>query len=622
MNEASVCVICHIRREMMFDPGSITVGAVAKVSIGVAQQIYKQAQAVKYNKAQCKRLSERVKTIIVSVNALVEKLPKQAKQLGGGSDGATVHTTALLSLNNTLDAVLKLLKNFSQKNVLDKVVLARAHNTKFDEIYTRLDEDIKQLNLGLNAKQVLNREEDKLDQQKDFQDLMANQVEILKEARAAKGAMQKIMADGKHREEVLTKQLESMQYALAQLHPDNKGAKSKKAEISSKLLVPFFDLQIDKVLAEGSFAKVYLGRFREQDVAIKLLDGDLTEIERHEFVREVRIMQGLRSDYVVPLYAVCDEPGRMCMIMKYMAQGSLRTVLDSQAPLSAKQRHQMALDVALGLYYLHKEGIWHRDLKSGNVLIDSEGRARLTDFGLSKSHSAVVKTIDKQTEAMEWMAPEILASGGDKRMFTAEADVYSFGMVLWEIMTGQTPYAGCDDADIVLRVKQGQHDAIPETVPVVYRELIEGCWQASKYNRPSLPDIIGQLRVYTPPAPAALVPPSANPVGFFAAPPSSGSSSSSGAISQAQLEGLYDAAGVCEQAKQYDKAAVCYELAANQGHVKAKTGLGCCTCKVGLREPIRARRIRYCLKPPKGAILGRCRMWPGSLRRGMGLRLI
>ena len=144
---------------------------------------------------------------------------------------------------------------------------------------------------------------------------------------------------------VIQNQLESMKFALQQMDPANR----KKGEVSKKILVPFYELDIDRLLAKGSFGSIYLGRWRQQEVAIKMVEGTqeaMTEAQRSEFLREVKIMQRLRSEFVMPLYAVCVEPGRACMIMKYMSNDSLRSVLDDeQTLLTAAEKDRLILDI-------------------------------------------------------------------------------------------------------------------------------------------------------------------------------------------------------------------------------------------------------------------------------------
>lgn len=538
------------------------VSAIASI-LTLAKAIYDQAELVQGNQAQCKRLAQRVQIIASSLESIAQKKQTTTPQ---GVDNPQ-YQQALQSLQNTLQEALAFVTLFTGRSWLRRIIQADTYKSKFDEIYAWLEQDIQQLNLGLAIKQVLNHEQDQQDRALDNQALLAKQGEVIKEIQAAKVEMQKLAMDDLNRHKVLEKQLASMQYCLAQLNPNQK---QKKSSVPTKLLVPFFDLSIDKLLAEGSFGTVYLGRYCEQDVAIKLLERELNTEERKEFLREVHIMHDLRSDYIVPLYAVCDEPGRAAVVMKLMGQGSLRSILDKhqQEPLSNQQKHQLALDIALGLHYLHSHDVLHRDLKSANVLIDHEGRARLSDFGLSKHGSTNITTLEKQSHAMQWMAPEVVLGSGDKHTLTVQADIYSFGVVLWEIMTAKIPYANLTPMQFAINLQEGGRETIPEDTPTVYQDIIRGCWQEKPFNRPPLARIIHQLREYTVPTPTYMVgQDSARQYSRFWKTPNA-------IAEKIDPDVLYSAGCQYESQKEHKKALFCYQKAARSGHVKAKTNAG------------------------------------------------
>jgi serine/threonine protein kinase len=133
-------------------------------------------------------------------------------------------------------------------------------------------------------------------------------------------------------------------------------------------------------------------------------------------------------------------------------------------------RSVIAFDVARGLRYLHKHGAVHRDLKSLNIRLDSRDRAKICDFGMARTRSASPMTGLMGTA--HWMAPEVLLSVPS---YGCSVDVYSFGIVLWELLTGEAPYAGLRPPDIALRVPTGLRPQIPSHCPVGLRKLIQEC---------------------------------------------------------------------------------------------------------------------------------------------------
>lgn len=571
----------------------------AQIALTVCNKIYEHAQLVKCNKSQCLRLAERTRIVVDSVKDLVAQLPvltpvppagrgappaKQA-QPTGAAGSSHAYTQALASLKQTLDSALLLVQSFAKKTWAHKVFSANSHNDKFNDIYTRLEQDMNQLNLGLNVHQVLKGQErktqDAQDKQADYKDLLSKQDEILRLNQESQKQNQKLIMDEAHRHEVVMQQMESMKFFLMQMQP----GKKHKAPISEKLLVPFYDLKIDGLLAEGSFGKVYKGRWLEQEVAIKRLERDLTEAERREFLSEVHIMKQLRSEYVMPLYAVCDEPKRHCIVMKNMEQGSLRSVLDKKAVMTANQRHQLILEIALGLHYLHSQDILHRDFKSGNVLIDCNGNARIADFGLSKLGAKSLFSNAGQTADIQWMPPEVIMHSGDNNIFTKEADVYSFGVVMWEILTGKMPYMQLNPGQVANKISKGEHEAIPHDAPKIYQDLLRECWRVSKNGRPSMGAIVDRLRQHAAPAEerraqlggASGYQNSPQARQAFWSPPSPSQLSQS-PISKSHTEEIdadtfFMAGQMYESQQRFDKAISHYERACDLGYARAKTKL-------------------------------------------------
>ena len=232
------------------------------------------------------------------------------------------------------------------------------------------------------------------------------------------------------------------------------------------------------------------------------------------------------------------------LIMKYMKGGTLTGHL-KKAPLTPLQKHHLALGIALGLHYLHNKGIIHRDLKGGNILIDERGNPRIADYGLSKAlNSPSIMTISKEASALEWLAPEI-ALAEDNQAHTHKTDIYSYGTLLWHIMTEKEPYAGLSKTAIITKLAHFETETLPQDIPTVYREIITKCWSKESKKRPNLVTIIQKLRENPPPE---------------------NSSSDQG-------EDHYHAGIGYETYKQYDKARISYEKAIHLGHNKAKTNL-------------------------------------------------
>jgi len=174
-----------------------------------------------------------------------------------------------------------------------------------------------------------------------------------------------------------------------------------------------------------------------------------------------------------------------------MPRGSLfKTLHDETVELDHEMIRKMMFDAAKGMNYLHKSDpvIIHRDLKSHNLLVDENWKVKVCDFGLSKileTQSDVTTMTACGTPS--WTAPEILRN----EMYTAKADVYSFGIVLWECMTREDPYYGMPPFQVVLAVgTKGMRPTIPIDCPLKWKELITSCWSEDPNFRPSFDDIV------------------------------------------------------------------------------------------------------------------------------------
>lgn len=248
------------------------------------------------------------------------------------------------------------------------------------------------------------------------------------------------------------------------------------------LLIPKASIVAQRKIAEGSFGDVYLGTYQNREVAIKQLKNKLSNNSRERLFEEVKIMAGLRSPYVVPFYGVTMEEPHM-LVMQYMQGGSLRSFLQSQAReiIHWNLRLQISHDTSQGLAYLHERKIVHRDLKSLNVLLDRDKHAVLADFGLATIKNEQSTSAAK--ESMLWMAPELF----DKKPPSFASDLFSLGVVLWEIASHRLPFQEFrwNQNEISAQIKQGTREKFPEDTPDAYKNLAEKCWNSDPLKRPS-----------------------------------------------------------------------------------------------------------------------------------------
>ncbi|XP_004488776.1 uncharacterized protein [Cicer arietinum] len=267
------------------------------------------------------------------------------------------------------------------------------------------------------------------------------------------------------------------------------------------------DLEELKELGSGTFGTVYHGKWRGTDVAIKRIKktcftGRSSEQERLtvEFWREADILSKLHHPNVVAFYGVVqDGPGgTMATVTEYMVDGSLRHVLlRKDRYLDRRKRLIIAMDAAFGMEYLHSKNIVHFDLKCDNLLVNLKDPLRpickVGDFGLSKiKRNTLVSGGVRGT--LPWMAPELL--NGSSNKVSEKVDVFSFGIVLWEILTGEEPYANMHYGAIIGGIVNNTlRPTIPNYCDIEWRTLMEQCWAPNPAARPSFTEIASRLRI-------------------------------------------------------------------------------------------------------------------------------
>ena len=253
----------------------------------------------------------------------------------------------------------------------------------------------------------------------------------------------------------------------------------------------FSDITPGRRVGSGAFAVVYEGTFRGMSVAVKHLQlANINEKVILDFHTEVAMIKSLRHPNIVHAMGACIDP--ICLITEFCSRGSLFDLLQNRKlKLTWKLRLKLAMDAARGMRFLHahKPTIIHRDLKSLNLLVDKAWTLKVTDFGLSRFKSPQLMT--GQCGTFQWMAPEVVAS----KAYTEKADVYSFGINLWELWTRKVPYRKLHPMQVAVAVmSKGKRPDIPDDMPRQYRDLMEACWHQKPEKRPPFTEILDCLK--------------------------------------------------------------------------------------------------------------------------------
>jgi serine/threonine protein kinase len=206
----------------------------------------------------------------------------------------------------------------------------------------------------------------------------------------------------------------------------------------------FAGYEVESVVGAGGIGILYRARQVRLDrpVALKLVESDVARdpVIRERLRREARMVAALDHPNVVPLYAAGDEDGTVYIVTRWVEGTELGTLIQRDGPLEPSRAARTAAQIAAALEVAHEQGLIHRDIKPSNVILTAEDHVYLTDFGLAKRAGTAVglTRVDQMLGTVDYVAPEgIEGSEPDAR-----GDVYSLGCVLFEMLTGEAPFAG------------------------------------------------------------------------------------------------------------------------------------------------------------------------------------
>ncbi|CAL9051534.1 unnamed protein product [Musa banksii] len=294
---------------------------------------------------------------------------------------------------------------------------------------------------------------------------------------------------------------------------------SAQLDIDEKHLIDPKLLYIGAKIGEGAHGKVYEGKYCDQIIAIKVLNGGSTPEEtatlRARFIREVNMMCRVQHENLVKFFGACKDPF-MVIATELLPGMSLKKYLSTIRPkqLDLYKAISFALDIAHAMDCLHANGIIHRDLKPDNLLLTTNQKnVKLIDFGLAREET-VTEMMTAETGTYRWMAPELYSTvtlhRGEKKHYTNKVDVYSFGIVLWELLTNRMPFEGMSNLQAAYAAAFKQmRPPLPEDTPPELVFIVQSCWVEDPHTRPTFSQIIRMLNAVIctlPPAPAPAPP--------------------------------------------------------------------------------------------------------------------
>ncbi|XP_031629382.1 mitogen-activated protein kinase kinase kinase 7 isoform X2 [Contarinia nasturtii] len=261
----------------------------------------------------------------------------------------------------------------------------------------------------------------------------------------------------------------------------------------------FFTGEIDhdeikhiKVVGKGTYGTVYKAKWRDYFVAVKYIEA---ETEQSAFRIELRQLSRVSHKNIVALYGACTKEPHVCLVMEYAEGGSLYNVLHGRPRITYNAAHAMswARQCAEGVAYLHAmrpKPLIHRDLKPPNLLLVDQGRTlKICDFG-TVTDLATLMTNNRGSAA--WMAPEVFEGS----TYAEKCDVFSWGIILWEMITREQPYKNIGSAyGVMWKVHSGIRPPLIEGCPKPIEELMTSCWDSLPENRPSMDYVVKVMHI-------------------------------------------------------------------------------------------------------------------------------
>lgn len=205
-------------------------------------------------------------------------------------------------------------------------------------------------------------------------------------------------------------------------------------------------------------------------------------------------MKKLRHPSIILFMGAVASQERLCIVTEFLPRGSLFQLLQKNTgKLDPRRKLNMAIDIARGMNYLHNSipTIVHRDLKSSNLLVDKNWTVKVADFGLSRLKLETFLSTKNGKGTPQWMAPEVLRSEPSNE----KSDVYSYGVVLWELVTQKIPWDTLNPIQIIAAVGFMDHRLeIPSNTDPQWASIIESCWDSDPQRRPSFQELLERLQ--------------------------------------------------------------------------------------------------------------------------------
>jgi mitogen-activated protein kinase kinase kinase 9 len=266
-------------------------------------------------------------------------------------------------------------------------------------------------------------------------------------------------------------------------------------QLNFEITLSELDIDENSEIGKGTFGEVRKGIWRGEEVAIKFLKSSMLSSQESikSFIDECNIMKNLHHPNILLFMGACTKGPEFFVVTEYCENGNLFELLhiNQSQKFTYEDVRRIALEIAFGVNYLHsfKPPILHRDLKSMNVLLDRNLQVKLADFGNTKYLDI---QMTKQKGTFQWMAPEVIKGN----VYTEKSDVFSFGIIMNELVMRIPPYQGKDKKEVARKVVRNPdyRPNIGKKVPKEWIDLMVKCYAHDEKKRPGFNEIIDCLK--------------------------------------------------------------------------------------------------------------------------------
>ncbi|XP_066505784.1 mixed lineage kinase domain-like protein [Hoplias malabaricus] len=466
--------------------------------LGIAEKFYSLCEDVKANKKRCRRLAHRVDSLM--------KLVKAVKQNGFGNHRELVER-GLQELKITLESAQDVVKKYASSSCLKRIMKVYDLGEEFGCLNERLNDAAQILSLALQVEQrdemkgvfqeARRRKEDEEDRRSDYDELQKLLQSLTQENQETK-----VRVDAVHEKVDQTrKDVQDIKVILESLRRPSIHLQDIR-EIRPEELT--YDFPIKPIMSICN-SELFKGEYNKFTVAIKryTYTGNTNPSQvRSIFNKEVETMKRFESPHILRMFGICvqgeDGPNpNYLIVMEFCEKGSLRQVLDSPSKLAWDRKTRMCLDAAQGLYRLHQSEEKfkvHGCITSFKFLVAAGYRVKLGGFELAKTETSLMKSKDKKSNSIIYISPQQLQNVNHR--YDKACEIYSFGIVLWEIATRLVPFKD-DSSYSAIHKKvcvEKVMEPLPNDCPPQLGELINACRSYETFHRPSAGVLVDKLR--------------------------------------------------------------------------------------------------------------------------------